>query len=170
MQQGNSIFRCFKHAKASPEPAPRGPVPFAHLSWHVVMQVAFLSSPPLPSSLSVRCRHSWRKWGQSWKRRANTQRGWRAAVRRWNAHSVNPARGSRSDWSLLLTILVSFCFSTPSIHVGPEFQAPSAVPTYVGGMLKEFDLRDRLIKSWSTSAPRCARKSTSLHTGGSAEV
>lgn len=34
-----------------------------------------------------------------------------------------------------------FVFSTPSIHVGPELQAPSAVPTYVGGMLKEFDLR-----------------------------
>lgn len=57
-----------------------------------------------------------------------------------------------------------FCFSTPLNHAGLEFQAPSAVPTDVGGMLKEFDLRYMLIKSWSTfGTAACSKIQFSAH-------
>lgn len=67
----------------------------------------FLFAPP---PVSFRCRHSWRKWGQSWKCRANTQHGWRAAAGRWNAHLASPVRDYRSAQDLLFTISCLVCF------------------------------------------------------------
>lgn len=64
--------------------------------------------PLFTSTLDFRCKRSWRKWGQSWKCRANTRRGWRAAAGRWNIRLASPARDYRSAQILLFTILICF--------------------------------------------------------------